>query len=141
MARRTLLITLALAGLSACSWGYDGDYGAPDHVRVGFLSEPDGYAYRGRAWAPPRQTRMPFAGELAGPGLAILDDWLKETPEGRALVTLGFSDAGRGMVSEDTAHRANIWFRRYADQDRDMTLTDVEIRTALVAAAGRYLRR
>ena len=32
-------------------------------------------------------------------------------------------------------------FRRYADTNRDMTITDPEIRTALVAAAGRYRPR
>lgn len=133
MHRRALLITLALAGLSACSWGYDG-YGYGAYSAYG----PAGPAYRGREWAEPRR---PYEGELTGPGLAILDDWLKETPEGRAIVTLGFGAAGGGVVSEDVAHRVNIWFRRYADHDRDMTITDPEIRTALVAAAGRYIRR
>ena len=126
MRRHALLTVLALAGLSACSWGYDGDYGH------------GGYAYRGHAWAA--EDRRPHRGELTGPGVEILDDWLKETPEGRAIVTLGFREAGRGVVSEDVAHRANIWFRRYADSDRDMILSDPEIRTALVAAAGRYVR-
>jgi len=130
MPRRALLILLALAGLSACSWGYDG-YGHGGH-------DPSGPAYGGREWAEPRR---PFEGELTGPGSAILDDWLKETPEGRAIVTLGFRDAARGVVSEDVAHRANLWFRLYADQNRDMIITDPEIRTALVAAAGRYVRR
>ena len=63
-----------------------------------------------------------------GPGVAILDPWLAETREGVAIVTLGFSDAAEGEVSEDVAHRANIWFRRYADSDRDMRITDEEIR-------------
>jgi hypothetical protein len=80
------------------------------------------------------------SGPLHGPGLELLDPWLKDTPEGRAIVTLGFRDAARGFVDEDVAHRANIWFRRYADGDGDMRVTDPEIRTALVAAAGPYLR-
>ena len=130
MPRRALLIPFALAGLSACAWGHDG-YG-----RGGY--GPSGPAYGGREWSEPRR---PFEGELTGPGVAILDDWLKETPEGRAIVTLGFRDAARGAVSEDVAHRANLWFRLYADQNRDMIITDPEIRTALVAAAGRYVRR
>ena len=132
MPRRAFSIILAAAGLSACATGYDAQ-----PRRITFISEP-GPAYRGGQWAEPRR---PYEGELTGPGLAILDDWLKETPEGRAIVTLGFADAGGGVVSEDVAHRVNIWFRRYADQDRDMTITDPEIRTALVAAAGRYVRR
>lgn len=135
MRRRALLTLLPLAGLSACSWGYDGSYG----YGYGYAPSESAYSYRGREWSEPPATRRPYEGALTGPGLAILDDWLKETPEGRAIVTLGFRDAGGGAISEDVAHRANIWFRRYADHDRDMILTDVEIRTALVAAAGRYL--
>lgn len=81
-----------------------------------------------------------YEGALRGPGVANLDDWLKGTSEGRAVVTLGWREAARGYVSEDVSHRANIWFRRYADRDRDMIVTDEEIRTALVAAAGRHAR-
>jgi len=92
--------------------------------------------YDGEAWA----TRQPYQGELNGPGVALLDPWLIGTDEGRAIVTLGFRDAANGFVSEDVAHRANIWFRHYADQDCDLRITDSEIRTALVAAAGQYLR-
>ena len=95
------------------------------------------YAYDGGDWAGPRQ---PYDGELHGPGVALLDPWLLDTAEGRAVVTLGFSEAANGLVSEDVAHRANIWFRRYADENCDMRVTDAEIRTALVAATGRYLR-
>ena len=94
-------------------------------------------AYEGRDWAG---SPGPSGGELRGPGVEILDRWLSETVEGRAIVTLGFRDAARGYVSEDVGHRANIWFRRYADENRDMKVTDPEIRTALVTAAGRYLR-
>ena len=132
MRRRALMTILALSGLSACASNYHGARGRTADAPRG----PP--AYRGGEWAEPRR---PFEGALTGPGLAILDDWLKDTPEGRAIVTLGFSDAARGTVSEDVAHRANIWFRRYADRDRDMIVTDPEIRTALVAAAGRYVRR
>ncbi len=91
-------------------------------------------AYAGAAWGGER----PEIEELEGPGVAILDPWLAETREGRAIVTVGFQDAAYGEVSEDVAHRANIWFRRYADSDRDMRITDEEIRVALVAAGGRY---
>lgn len=128
MRRCALVMTLATCALSGCM---SGDYrnGGPERA----------YAYDGREWAG--EPRRPYEGELHGPGVEILDDWLKETREGQAIVTLGFRDAGEGLVSEDVAHRANVWFRRYADQDRDMTITDPEIRTALVAAAGRYLPR
>jgi len=103
---------------------------------LGGCATPRQIAYDGQAWA----TRQPYTGELIGPGVALLDPWLIGTAEGRAIVTLGFRDAADGFVSEDVAHRANIWFRRYADHDCDLRVTDPEIRTALVAAAGRYLR-
>jgi hypothetical protein len=135
MRRRTLLTMLGLAALSACAWGYDDYYYDP---RWAAAQPPP--SYRGRAWAGARPERAPFLGRLVGPGLAQLDDWLKDTQEGRAIVTLGFGDAANGAISEETADRANIWFRHYADTNRDMILTDPEIRTALVAAAGRHLR-
>ena len=112
MRRSVCLILLAALGLSAC---------AHDRERSG--------------------PRRAYEGALHGPGLAILDDWLKDTREGRIVVTMGFAEAHQGDVSEDVAHRVNVWFRRYADRDRDMILTDPEIRTALVAAAGRWARR
>ena len=95
-----------------------------------------GVAYEGGDYAGPR---APYDGELTGPGVEMLDPWLLETAEGRAVVTLGFSEAANGFVSEDVAHRANVWFRRYADENCDMRITDPEIRTALVTATGRYL--
>lgn len=113
---------LAALALSACATG------GYHHGR---------HAYSGGEWSGPRQA---FAGELHGPGVDLLDPWLKETREGRAVVTLGFRDAARGFVSEAVARRANSWFRRYADQDCDMRITDPEIRVALATAAGRYLR-
>ncbi len=120
--KRAFLIAAAALSLAACATDYS-DRGA--------------YAYAGQEWSGERE---PFEGELEGPGVEILDDWLKETREGRTIVTMGFRDAAEGVVSEEVAHRANIWFRRYADQDRDMRITDPEIRTALVAAAGRWAR-
>ena len=136
MRRRTLLTLLALAAVSACAWGYDDYYNSPHWNAGGPMP-----AYRGRAWAEPRPMRLPYEGPLRGAGLAQLDDWLRDTPEGRAIVTLGFSDAANGVISVETADRANIWFRRYADTNHDMTITDPEIRIALVAASRRYLHR
>ncbi len=119
--RRTLCsILLAACGVAACTHG------------------DRGYGYHGREWAEPRR---PHEGALSGPGLAILDDWLKDTREGNVIVTMGWAEAHRGFVSEDVAHRVNVWFRRYADHNRDMIVTDPEIRTALVHAAGRWARR
>lgn len=119
---------LAFAGCASDDFYYPHGYGAGPYGN---------YAYAGHAWREQR----PYEGELVGPGVGQLDPWLRETDEGRMIVTLGFQDAARGEVSEETADRANIWFRFYADENRDMRITDPEIRTALVAAAGRYLRR
>lgn len=120
--KRALVMAAAALSVGACATDY---------------SDRGGYSYAGGEW---NGERVPFDGDLEGPGVEILDDWLKETREGRTIVTLGFRDAADGVVSEEVAHRANIWFRRYADQDRDMRITDPEIRTALVAAAGRWTR-
>jgi hypothetical protein len=119
-----LAAAVAAVGVGGCATAADG-------------ARPGGYAYDGGDWSGPRRA---YEGDLEGPGLSILDPWLKETAEGRAIVTLGFREAARGFVSDDVAHRANIWFRRYADYDGDMRITDAEIRTALVTAAGRYVR-
>ena len=132
---RRHVLTTALVGLAA--FGVAGcepyEYGEPGY---GVSTGP--VVYQGTQWAgPPRQ---PWQGDLQGPGLDILDPWLRETAEGRAVVTLGFNTAAEGVVSEDVAHRANIWFRRYADHNCDMQVTDPEIRTALVSAARAYLR-
>ena len=126
----TSLAGLAAFGLTGCE---PYEYGTPGY---GVATGP--VVYQGTQWAgPPRQ---PWQGDLQGPGLDILDPWLRETAEGRAVVTLGFNTAAEGVVSEDVAHRANIWFRRYADHNCDMQVTDPEIRTALVSAARAYLR-
>jgi hypothetical protein len=117
--RTIFFVTLSAAGLATSGCAYDMER-----------------AYAGAAWEGER----PQVEELEGPGVEILDRWLAETREGRAIVTLGFSDAAHGDVSVDVAHRANIWFRRYADSDRDMRITDEEIRVALVTAGGGYLR-
>jgi hypothetical protein len=126
MSNRTIILLAAsIGGLGSggCVTDYGPGYGD--------------YGYSGGHWAGPRQ---PYEGELDGPGVELLDRWLIETAEGRAVVTLGFSDAANGFVTEDVAHRANIWFRRYADENRDLRITDPEIRTALVTATGQYLR-
>ncbi len=124
MDRRALILLAAVGAIGAAGCA-TAPYGGPGH------------GYAGGDWAGPR---LPYDGDLHGPGLELLDRWLAETAEGRAVVTLGFSEAADGYVSEDVAHRANIWFRRYADENRDMRITDPEIRTALVTATGQYLR-
>lgn len=131
MRRMILALSFAAAafGLAACA--HDDFHDVPSYAAYG------PYAYAGHAWAD----RRPYDGDLRGPGVAMLDPWLRETAEGRAIVTLGFHAAAEGFVSEAIADRANIWFRHYADSDGDMRITDPEIRTALVSAAGRFVRR
>jgi hypothetical protein len=70
-----------------------------------------------------------------GPGARLLDPWLALTSEGRDILALGFNAGGDGYISEEMADRANVWFRRYADHNGDMRLTDEEIRVALVHAS------
>lgn len=122
MARRILVLAVAAAALGAGGCAYDaygpGPYGD--------------YAYGGSEWGGPRRG---FEGPLRGPGLTVLDPWLAETREGHEIVRTGFRDAGHGFLDEETAHRINIWFRFYADTDRDRRLTDEEIRIALVQAS------
>lgn len=92
------------------------------------------YAYAGERW----RGFEPYRGDLTGPGTDILDPWLIGTEEGRRIVATGFRSAGHGFVDDGTAHRANIWFRRYADSDCDLELTDAEIRVALVQASREH---
>jgi hypothetical protein len=70
-------------------------------------------------------------GAFGGPGGERLDPWLACTEEGEDLVRTMFT-GGRGGLDEAEADRANIWFRRHADTNRDMCLTDPEIKAALV---------
>jgi hypothetical protein len=143
--RQRRIMALAAATAAFVTSGCYDDYYRPGHgyyaypATSAYPAYPDypPAAYQGREWSQPRQA---YAGELTGPGAELLDPWLAETAEGRAVVTVGFNSAAEGVVSEDVAHRANIWFRRYADQNRDMRFTDGEIRNALVAAAAPYLR-
>ena len=125
MRRRAITGLLVLAlGVSACAYyddyGY-GPYGGPVY---------GDYRYQGGGWQGSR-----WADGFGGRGGPILDPWLATTAEGRTIVTLGFDDNDNGRISEETAHRANVWFRRYADTDRDMRLTDEEIRIALAQAS------
>lgn len=122
------LLTLAL-GVSACAY-YD-DYGAGWGPAGGYRYGD--YVYDGRAFG--REGWDAGTMRLSGPGADILDPWLALTNEGRDVLALGFDMSATGGIGEDTAHRANIWFRRYADSNRDMRLTDEEIRIALVQAS------
>lgn len=114
MAGMRLATLVFAAAIGGCAYN---DYPAP-------ASYGD-YAYEGRT----------YAGSFGGEGAGLLDPWLADTEEGRKIVRLGFQDASGGRIDEATADRANIWFRRYADTDRDLCLTDEEIRVALIQAS------
>jgi hypothetical protein len=104
--RRLTLPLIAAVLLTACAHDYAGG-GYPD------------YAYAGDDWD--------------GIGnLDLLDPWLEETEEGRIIVERWI---GGGAWARDSARALNIRFRRFADTDGDLRLTDEEIRLALVRCA------
>ncbi len=125
----TILLTLAL-GVSACAYydDYSHGYGPPGGARFGE------YVYHGSAYD--RNGWDEAAMRLQGPGADRLDPWLALTSEGRDILARGFNAGAGGYISDEMAERANVWFRRYADHDRDMRLTDEEIRTALAHSAS-----
>jgi hypothetical protein len=134
----TTLAAIAALGLGACTtydgYGHDG-YGHDGYGRGGY----GGYGYEGVDYGP--HHRGGHQGRLTGPGAAVLDPWLSGTEEGTIIVTTGWGSARQGFVSRDVARRANVWFRRYADANRNRRLTDREIRLALIQASRNYRGR
>ena len=130
MRRPAIIALLAVAiGVSACAY-YD-DYGSGNGPPG--RSPYGDYVYQGSAYDRAGWDEATM--RLEGPGAQMLDPWLALTSEGRDILAKGFTTGPEGFVSEETAERANAWFRRYADQDRDMRLTDEEIRIALAHSA------
>ena len=127
---RAIALLLAVGGLSACAYHddyayrYGSGYGGYDAPYGDYRYDGDDYAYGDRDYD-----------SLGGSGADIRDPWLALTPEGREIVAMGFDGDDDGRITEDTAYRANVWFRRYADTDDDLRLTDAEIRLALVQGA------
>jgi hypothetical protein len=111
----------AALGVAACSTYYDEGY------RRGY----GGYGYDGRDYQRIGNDCRFFRGG----GAERLDPWLACTREGRGIVRDRFDRDRDRRIGRATADRANIWFRRHADGDRDMRLTDREIRAALVNGA------
>ncbi|HEY7808785.1 MAG TPA: hypothetical protein VIA98_00215 [Allosphingosinicella sp.] len=120
--RKSAVLTLfaAALGMAACATYYDEGYG-----RSG-----GGFHYVGRDFDRPGND----CGFFAGSGGRALDPWLACTGEGQAIIRRTFDSDRDRRISTRTATRANIWFRRHADTNRDMRLTDREIRAALVNA-------
>jgi hypothetical protein len=118
--RKSAILTLfaSALGMAACATYYDerGSYG--------------GYAYQGGDY----DRLGNDCGFFGGSGGGRLDPWLACTQEGQGIVRRGFDGDDDRRLSARTAERANIWFRRHADTNRDMRLTDPEVRAALVNA-------
>jgi hypothetical protein len=79
-----------------------------------------GYGYAGNQWSG-----------RAMHDLFRLDPWFEDTQEGREI-------AGRslgGRFHPEAVRDLNVRFRHFADTDRDLRLTDREIRLALVRCA------
>ena len=128
------LLLTATAGVGACAY-YDDGYGYAGRHQL----EDDrygGFRYEGRDYL--RERWRGDRGHFSGRGAALLDPWLAYTREGQRIVAAGFSEARDGRLREETAERANIWFRRYADSNFDLCLTDEEIRVALVQASREH---
>ena len=67
-----------------------------------------------------------------------LDPWLAHTWEGHKFIRDHYRVGRDNVLSRRDADEANAFFRRWADVDRDLRLTDVEIRTALTHTANNY---
>ena len=127
MRKSSVALLAAAAALAGCAT-YDDDYG---HGRR------SDYRYAGSDY----DRLGNDCGTFRGSGGHLLDPWLACTGEGEDLVRARFDRGHNGSISRKTADRANIWFRRHADTDRNMRLTDPEIKAALVTHvrhAGRY---
>jgi hypothetical protein len=120
---RSLVIGALLAagfGLAACD-----TYGGGNRPgRYG------GYSYRGGDYERLGNDCHAFG----GPGGAMLDPWLACTDEGRDLVRYRYGRDSERLTAA-MADSLNVWFRGHADTDRDLCLTDNEIRGALVNGA------
>jgi hypothetical protein len=78
---------------------------------------------------------------VGGQGAAHLDPWLSGTQPGQRLI-LGFFDHNyNGRIGPDRAGEANRWFRRFADRNHDLRVTDNEIHRALIALDGKLRQR
>jgi hypothetical protein len=131
--RAAAIVTLfaTALGVAACETynDYDRGYG-------GGRNDYGSYDYTGRDYDRIGND----CGFFEGGGGDLLDPWLACTREGQKLVRDRYDRDEDRVVSEATAEQANIWFRRYADENRDMRLTDPEIKAALVTHV-RFTRR
>ena len=80
-------------------------------------------------------------GQYGGTGARDLDPWLGGSRAGQALVLARFDRNDNGEIGSDRAREANAWFRRYADRDHDLRLTDREIDAGLQRVARELRQR
>jgi len=78
---------------------------------------------------------------VGGTGARDLDPWLGGSRAGQALVLARFDRNDNGEIGSDRAREANAWFRRYADRDHDLRLTDREIDAGLQRVARELRQR
>jgi len=78
---------------------------------------------------------------VGGDGARHLDPWLSGTQPGQRLVLAYFDRNYNGRIGMDRAGEANRWFRRFADRDHDLRVSDDEINRGLVALDRKLRRR
>jgi hypothetical protein len=138
-----LALFAAATGAAACTSGYDnpGYYGGHPYgygYGSGYVGQPypyAGYHYTGYDYGPQYDRQGNQCQAFQGSGGDRLDPWLACTQEGQDFLRGRYDSDSDHRINDGTADEANIWFRRHADTDRDMQLTDAEIRAALVNAA------
>lgn len=78
---------------------------------------------------------------VGGDGAKHLDPWLNGTQPGQRLILAFFDRNYNGRIGIDRAGEANRWFRRFADRDHDLRVTDDEINRGLVALDRKLRQR
>jgi len=78
---------------------------------------------------------------IGGNGAKHLDPWLSGTQPGQRFILAFFDRNYDGRIGADRAGEANRWFRRFADRDHDLRVTDDEINRGLVALDRKLRQR
>jgi len=78
---------------------------------------------------------------VGGEGASHLDPWLSGTEPGQRLILAEFDRNHDGRIGVDRAGEANRWFRRFADRNHDLRLTDAEINRGLIVAERKLRQR
>ena len=78
---------------------------------------------------------------IGGAGAKHLDPWLSGTQPGTRLILAFYDRNYNGRIGVDRAGEANRWFRRFADRDHDLRVTDDEINRGLIALDAKLRRR